>query len=168
MNKEILSREVCIAKISSIRTSAIELADTIHQVAVSTLDHCREHGDTSLIVSLLTAMPQRSGVRAEALAEWYREMSKRDIKLSRDGDAWKATCAGRQEANFLIDAAWETSPFMLTKEKSVGKTFEVEKFLQKLRGWATNEDLLADGKPAVSPAVREMASKMLSSVGTVS
>jgi hypothetical protein len=168
MNKEILSREVCIQKIGTIRTTAAELAETIHQVAVSTLDHVREHGDTSLVVSLLNACPQRSGVRAEALAEWYRKMSSKDIKVTKDKDSWAATCKGRVDENFLIEAAWETSPFMLTKEKAPGKTFELEQFLKKLRSYATNTDEIEPGVPEVSPAVRDMAAKMLANVGTVS
>jgi hypothetical protein len=161
MNIEILSREVIIARIGSIRTSATELASQVHEVAYNSLLHCKEHGDVSLLESLLNALPQRSGMRAEALAEWFRKVSTKAIRIAKDGEVWTAKCSGHKPEDFDLVLAESTSPFMLTKEKAPGKTFTVDMLLKKLRTWATETETNEDGTPKVDPTVRALASRLL-------
>ncbi len=161
MNMNILSREAIITTIGTIRTSATELAARVHEVAYNTLLHVKEHGDVSLLESLLNALPQRSGMRAEALAEWYRKVSNKAIRIAKDGEVWSAKCSGHKPEDFDLVLAESTSPFMLTKEKAPGKTFTVDMLLKKLRTWATEADTNEDGTPKVDPAVRQLASRLL-------
>ncbi len=161
MKIEILSREAAITAIGEIRTSARELAEKIHVVAYTSLVHVRDHGDTSLVVALLNAMPQRSGVRAEALAEWFRRMSSKAIRLQASDGIWSAKASGFKAEQFLLELAEDTSPFMLTKEKPVGTTFTVDMLLKKLRMWADEKGETADGKPKVDAQARALASRLV-------
>ncbi len=164
MNMNILSREAIIANIGSIRTSATELAAKVHETAYNTLVHVKEHGDVSLLESLLNALPQRSGMRAEALAEWYRKVSNKAIRIAKDGEVWSAKCSGHKPEDFDLVLAESTSPFMLTKEKAPGRTFTLEQMMKKLRTWATETETNEDGSPKVDPAVRAVASRLYAEI----
>lgn len=51
---------------------ADKLRDRIHKLAVITLDHYRQHGDTSLMAYAINGM-QKRGVHRRALIQWFQK-----------------------------------------------------------------------------------------------
>lgn len=160
MNIEIISKQDVMEFIAGIKTSAVKLQAEIHQIAVSTLDHCREHGDYRGALALVNALP--NGQRVEGLIVWYQTFSNGMLtfKKGANGERSCALSAKRVDADFDIQAAMLTDFGALTKEAKPA-TFTVEKLIKSIEQKANNVELNVDGTPKVDEAARAMSAKLV-------
>ena len=104
---KLLSQADTVKTIKSIKTRANKLQSDIHTCAVSTLAHMRDHGDYTLAVSLMNALP--SGQRVKGLAAWYKNFTNGKFTLRQDkkqGNIWVgALSKDRTAEDFLVDEA---------------------------------------------------------------
>lgn len=156
----ILTPAQVTAGLPALRKSAEELTANIHQMAVSTLDHCREHGDFRGVVALLNALPKSQ--RVQGLAAWFRHFStnKLALKLGKDG-AWGGELRkDRTGADFKVAEAMETTYADFTTE-SAPKPLKMEKFISGIEKVATDTTILPDGARKVPAEVAAVAAKMV-------
>ena len=146
----------CKTNISRIKRSGAALQKLVHETAVSTLAHIRDHGDYTLATALLDALP--TGQRVKALAHWYKHFSKGAVTFSYDSKAgWLCKIVkNRTPEMFDIDGAYATTFADLTAEKNPGSTFGVKEVLAYLKRKANDEKLLDNGEPRVSEQAREL------------
>lgn len=163
---KILSVEECASIVTEIRGSAKALQAKIHHVAVSTLVHIRDTGDTRGALALVQALP--NGQRIEGLKAWYTGMSSDKITFGKNADTGETTiklAKDRVPANFLVAEAEVTDFGSYTKEAKP-RTFTVDQLIKQLEGKATNTELNEDGSPKVEEAARMVAAKMVASYRT--
>lgn len=133
----------------------------IHECACSALDHVRAHGDTTGFVALLNALP--NGQRVKALAFWAKKFSSNKLILTKGSDkTWTAKLSkDRDDPDFQIDLACETSFADLTEEKSPEPT-TIKALLAKLSK-ASTESGNFDGTEIakVEPAARAWAASVI-------
>lgn len=159
---EILSQTAVTAVIASIKTNAVKLQGEIHQAAVSTLDHVREHGDFRGALALVCALP--NGQRVEGLIAWYSHFSNGKLTFKKDQHGQR-TCTlkrERDETDFDIEAAMLTDFGALTKEPKAN-TFGVDKLIKMLESKANNTETNSDGTPKVSEDCRAISAKLVAS-----
>ena len=149
-------------KIKSIKVRGANLQSDIHQVACSTLAHIRDHGDYTLAVSLMNAIP--TGVRVKGLALWFHHFSNGKFAVRQDkkqGNIWVGSVnKDRSPEDFLVDDAVKVTFADFTTEP-VKQEITVEKIKKYLEGLINNEVILADGKTQVSPEALETAVRLL-------
>ncbi|MGA3251817.1 MAG: hypothetical protein ABSD12_27325 [Paraburkholderia sp.] len=161
MSIRILTSAECSTAIGRIAAAGKVLQDRVHTVAVSTLDHIRQHGDYTLAVRLLDALP--NGVRVKSLAYWYSHFSKGKVKFSQNKDkTWKCNLAAdRTDADFDIEGAYATTFADLTSEKSP-ETLDVKALEKWLARTAGNSDYFpGTAIRKVSPEAQELASRLV-------
>lgn len=157
--------------IDSIAERGATLQADIHTAAVNSFNHAFVHGDNTLCTRLLDVLP--NGQRVKALAHWYSHFSNGAITLSVDPEtkSWKVNkdrFARRADlvpdVQAATERAMETTFADLTAEKDPA-TLTLERFLKSLKRTATNAENF-DGTeiPKVSPALRVVASKLVSIV----
>lgn len=165
MNIEIMSKDACSKAIRQIARIGVKLELHIHRVAVSSLAHVRDHGDTTIATNLLNALPK--GQRVKALAYWFNHFSNKMLTLTQGKDGnWNAQLdKKRMESDFRVTEAAAVSFAELTAEKDPGKTFTAEQLIKKLKAWA-NEDGFFDGTdtPKVSEEARDLAASLVASL----
>lgn len=165
MTIRILTTAECSQAIGRISAAGKVLQARVHTVAVSTLAHIRDHGDTTLAARLLDALP--NGQRVNALAFWFGHYSNGKAKFSKDkAGAWKCNLSGeRTQADFDIEGADATCFADLTKEKAVETMTlaALEKLLTKI---ADNGDSFHPGTtiPKYDRKVVIMASRLVASL----
>ena len=156
----ILSVEVCRERIASIRESARGLQDSIHEVAVGTLAHIRDHGDWTVAASLLNALP--SGQRVQTLAKWFNHFSSKQVNFYQDKKAGNVFTGklveGWKADKFDVDGAMATQYGDLEAEK-VNSTITLEKLRGMIARVANNTGTNKDRTRKVSDEVMSVASK---------
>lgn len=158
-----LSIEECTKSIGEIRGNAKSLQAQIHLVAVSTLVHVRDTGDTRGMLALVQALP--NGQRVEGLKAWATGMSSGAISFGKNADTGETTiklAKERTPAMFLIEQAEVTDYGSYTKEAKP-RTFTVEQLIKQLSSRANDTELNVDGSAKTSPEARLLASRMLKS-----
>lgn len=161
----ILSQSAVSELIAGIKTRAHTLQSEIHQAAVSTLDHAREHGDYRGALGLVNALP--NGQRVQGLIEWFREFSSGKLVFKKGNDG-AFTCElkkDRKDADFLIEAAMDTDFGTLTREAKP-RTVTVEALIKMIEQKANNTELNTDGTAKVSPEARAVAASLVASYRT--
>jgi hypothetical protein len=163
MNIQILNKDQCGRAITRIARAGAKIQALIHQVAVSTLVHARDHGDVTLIERLLNGLP--NGQRVKALAYWYAHFSDNQLTVKDvNGKFTVGIVKGRDETAFNVEGAALVTFAELTKESKPGKTFTMEQLVKKLTAWANEEGELDNGAPKVADDVRDAAAKFLSEI----
>ena len=155
-NFPILDKATIGKKISRIKRTGQALQQEIHVVAVNTLIHIRDHGDYTLAINLLDALP--NGQRVKALANWYRHFSGDAVtfNFAPDGEGWAGKLAKkRDDSQFDIEGAIATTYGDLMPEKGYS-TLTVAGVLSMLKRKANEDGLNKDGSPKVEPAAREL------------
>lgn len=156
---EILSQAAVMSVIGEIKTRASTLQASIHQAAVSTLDHCREHGDYRGALALVNALP--NGQRVEGLIAWFTHFSNGKLTFKKDQHGVRtAKLAARDASDFDMEAAMLTDFGALTKEPKAS-TLTVEKLIKMIESKANNTELNTDGTPKVDEATRAMGAKLV-------
>ncbi len=158
---EILTRSAVFEVITRIGTAAKTLQAEIHQAAVSTLDHTREHGDYRGALALVNALP--NGQRVQGLIVWFEHFSSGALKFkaNKDGAGFSAKLsAERSEDDFDIAAAMLTDYGTFTKEAKPA-TFTVDKLIKMLESKANDDRTNDDGTPKVEPSARSVAAKFV-------
>lgn len=163
MTIRILSAAECATAIGRIAAGGKSLQARIHTVAVSTLEHAREHGDTSLVTRLLDALP--NGIRVKSLAHWFSHFSDGQLVLSQDKNkSWKHNTEkfkDRVKERFDIAGAAQTTFADLTNEKAP-ETLTVKALEKMLSKVATNDGYFTGTAiPKVDPKARELASALV-------
>lgn len=156
-----LSIEECTKSIGEIRGSAKILQALIHTVAVSTLVHVRDTGDTRGALALVQALP--NGQRVEGLKAWYAGMSSNLLSFGKNQDTGETTIKlgkDRKPEQFLVTEAEATDFGSYTKEAKP-RTFSVEQLLKQLQTRANDTELNTDGSAKTSPEARMVAGKLL-------
>jgi hypothetical protein len=164
MTIAILTPAQVVAGLPTLRASAVELEANIHQYAVSTLDHCREHGDYRGAVGLLNALPK--GQRVQAVAAWFREFSSGKLALTLKDGAWGAQLRGEiatREADFRVAESMLTTYADFTKEVAP-KALTMAKFLASIERVANDTSTLPNGARKVPEAVAEVAAAMIAGI----
>jgi hypothetical protein len=167
MNIIILSQDACKKAIGQLTRITAKVQLKIHQVAVSTLVHARDHGDVSLVERLLNGLP--TGQRREALAYWYSHFSNGKLTAKAANGKFTVSIAkakDRTGEDFNIEGAALVSFAELTKESKPGKTFTMEQLIKKLESWANEDGEYEDGKPKVAQDVRDAAANILAQFDT--
>ncbi len=156
----ILDQATCGKKIDRIRKIGSALQQEIHVVAVSTLAHIRDHGDYTLAVRLLDALP--NGQRVKALAHWFGHFSGGAAKFAFDkkSDGWQCSLAkARVPEMFDIDGAYKTSFADLVAEKGYS-TLTVKGVIDYLKRKANDDGANPDGSPKVAEDARILMAKL--------
>lgn len=160
---KLLSIEECVKVTGEIRGSAKNLQSQIHLVAVSTLVHIRDTGDSRGALALVQALP--NGQCVEGLKSWYAGMSSNAISFGKNADTGETTiklAKDRTPAMFLVEAAEATDYGSYTKEAKP-RTLTAEQFLKMVADKANNTELNLDGSPKVSIEARALAARMVKS-----
>lgn len=155
----ILDQATCGKKIERIKKIGKALQSEIHSVAVSTLAHIRDHGDYTLAVSLLDALP--NGQRVKALAHWYGHFSNGAATFTFDKNGgWGAKLLkNRTPEMFDIDGAYATSFADLVAEKGYS-TLGIKEAIAYLKRKANDDGLNGDGTPKVAEDARSLFAKL--------
>lgn len=147
-------------RIKKLGKQAKSVQEEIHTLAVSCLAHVRDHGNTTLILNLINALPK--GVRREGLAVWIGRFSNSKLSVRLSGDAYTAKLDKKREAtDFDIDGAWTTPFYELTKEKRPGESLTVEKLVAWLKKKANEDGTFDDGTPKVSVEAQDLAAALV-------
>jgi len=146
-------------RISALAGNATKVQNEIHLLAVSTLDHIRQHGDFTLALRLFNALP--NGQRVKGLAVWYRHFSNKALSFNYDKKAgWGCKIAkGWSADDFNIEGAIKTSYGDLTNERNP-TTMSIEQVLRMLKRTANKTGNNADGSPLVDPKARDLCAKL--------
>lgn len=162
----IIPQAECGKKIAQIKRVGATLQKTIHEVAVSTLAHIRDHGDYTLAVQLLDALP--NGQRVKALAHWYGHFSNGAATFTFDkSGGWGAKLLkARTPEMFNIEGAYETSFADLVAEKGYS-TLNVAQVVAYLKRKADEDGLNPDGTAKVSPEARELFAVLAVEAGKI-
>lgn len=124
--KAVNTAAVAKRNIATIRKSGAKLDALIHDTAVIIMERGQEHGDVSLLLPLLQAMP-KSG-RPKALLAWFQTFS--PITVSGDGD--KAGIRKDAKApQWMVEDAKATPFWLLNPEKDV-QVFDFDKAMTAL------------------------------------
>jgi len=138
--------------IKSIATRAKNVERDIHIAACSTLAHTRDHGDYTGAVALMNALPK--GQRVKGLAVWYKHHTSGKLSMRQDkskGNILVASLAkDRTPEDFLVDEAVEITFADFTVEPEP-KEITVDRLVKYLEGIATNDEVMPNGKPKVTP-----------------
>lgn len=156
---EILSQSAVTDKVAIIGKASKALQADIHQVAVSTLDHCREHGDYRGALGLVNALP--NGQRVKALVAWYQNFSngKLTFKGGSKGEPFTAELnKTRVDSDFNVAAAMLVDYGSFTAEIAP-KTMTLEAFVKSCETKADNDEVNTDGTPKISREARAFAAK---------
>lgn len=155
-----------IQAIPLLAADAHNVQKRIHEVACSTLDHVRAHGDTTGCVALCNALPK--GQRVKALGAWFKHFSNGKLIMVYDKKAgWSAKLSkGRTDADFDVVKSMETSFADLTEERDP-VSVTIESMLRNLKRNSENTELHDDGiTPKVDPAARALAAEIVAFVRT--
>lgn len=159
----ILNATLLATRITALRGNAKNVQDEIHTLAVSCLGHVRDHGNTTLMVSLLNALPK--GVRCEALAVWVGEFSGKKLTLKLVKGVYSAKLdKARVPEDFRLEDADATPFYELTKEKRPGETLSMEKLVAWIRKKANDDTEYDDGTPKVSMEARDLAAELCAAI----
>jgi hypothetical protein len=146
-------------RISKIARVGASLQAEIHQIAVQTLGHIAAHGDYTLAVRLLDALP--NGQRVKALAFWFGRFSGNQATFSFDKEqGWQGNLKkGWVSEAFDLDGAVETTFADLVPEKGYN-TLTLDGLRAYFRRQANNDDLNPNGTPKVDPKVRDLCAAL--------
>lgn len=160
MSITIISKAAVMEFITGLKTRAVTLQAEIHQAAVSTLDHCREHGDYRGALALVNALP--NGQRVEGLMAWYTHFSNGKLSFKKDANGQRSAKLNtdRVDSDFDIEAAMLTDFGSLTKEAKPA-VFTIDKLIKFIESKANNVELNADGSPKVAEDTRAVAAKLV-------
>lgn len=155
----ILDQAACGKRIERIRKVGQALQKEIHLVAVSTLAHIRDHGDYTLAVKLLDALP--NGQRVKALAHWYGHFSQSAATFSFDkSGGWGCKLLkARTPEMFDIDGAYRTSFADLVAEKGYS-TMSLKQVVEWLKRKANEDGKNPDGTDKVAEDARTLLAKL--------
>jgi hypothetical protein len=112
--------------ITSIAGRGAKLDKDIHQAACSAVSHIIDHGDITLLVRLIAAMP-KSG-RKQALIKWSVAFSKLEVNDNKATKADTPFLYNKAKANDLT-SAMETPFWDFTATESSSKPFIVADYL---------------------------------------
>lgn len=80
-NMQTMTVKQCNAAIANIKVNGKSLDQQVQTVGLSVLQHIEAHGEVSLAIKLLAAMPK--GGRANALVDWMTQCGKVSVNLDK-------------------------------------------------------------------------------------
>jgi len=157
---DLVSVSDIMPRIATLHTDAARQQQEIHLLACSSLDHIRQHGDSTAMVALHNALP--NGTRVKALALWAGAFSnaKIQMKLDKATGEWTCKLAKRTDADFDMEGAMEISFADYSTERDY-TTLNIKAFIKGLARTASNTAKF-DGTDQlkVDPAVNALAAKL--------
>lgn len=148
--------------IDRVTSASSALVSDIHLAACSSLYHIREHGNYTGALALVKGL--HTGVRVQALAEWFKVYSKGKftVTLNPKTKEWKADLSkDRSENDFDIEGAMALSFADFRKEPSYA-TLSMDKFVKGLKRTAINSGMFAGTAiPKVSLEARALAMQLV-------
>lgn len=150
--------------IATLRASGTAMSELAHATLVSILAHVRDHGDTSLAVRFVNALP--SMARKEAVKLYVYKFSGKQLSLKLKDGVWDASLVPQRDpALFDIEGAaavnfgdYSPEPKVRTEPMTLA---DVVKALTK---FTNNQKTLANGAPQVPAEVCRAAQKALSAI----
>lgn len=137
--------------IASIRSAGKKLDARIHATGVAIMHRAADHGDCSLLPSLLDAMPK--GVRRKAFIAWVHAFS--NIRVGEKDGAFSARMIGKTHKDYAEPRPGEAfaRPFWTVEEQTVSPSAFDDNALAKAVAALIKR---AEGENAqLSPAARE-------------
>ena len=159
------------ASIKTIATAGAKLQTSIHETAIQCLMHAKQHGDVTLLASLLDAMPRST--RREDFKTWVFAFA--PIAISFDKKQGKHVCKGvniTDEDNWKLEEAEATPFWELTVDKASQQFYTPEQLVKALQSLASraereaNKQLEAGEETNVGKLV-EMSTQVNKLVGTL-
>jgi len=144
------------AAIKSIANRGKKLDADIHVAATSVLEHVKQHGDTTVVASLVSAMPKSA--RRKALIHWVKAFAPISVEQDKSGKVTAKLNPIREadKSDFAIEDAFETPFWDFTPEKEV-KPMTFEKLMAYVEKHAVEIDGVSD----------EEAAAMLTALNTI-
>ena len=164
MTIAILTPAQVTAGLPALRKAADELTDNIHQMAVSTLDHCREHGDFRGCVALLNALPKSQ--RVQGVAAWFRHFSSNKLSLKLVDGTWSAELRkdrAKDGSDFKVAEAMEVTYADFTAEVAP-KALTMAKFIGSIEKVANDTTILPSGARKVPTEIAELAARLVATI----
>lgn len=121
------------ALVNSIAKSSAKLDATIHQALVSLLVHIRDHGDTTLMTRLFSALPK--GSRLKSYFDWCEKFAPVKVKRSKDEFGQVAVKKDRSPEDFDILTAMAIAPWELPGHNKEAKALEFDAIVR----WVTTQ-----------------------------
>jgi len=166
---KLLSQADTVKSIKSIKTRANNLQRDIHICAVSTLAHMRDHGDYTLAVALMNALP--NGQRVKSVALWMKNFTNGKFTLKQDksqGNIWVgALSKDRVAEDFDIEGASKITFADFTAEATPTQVTpdSIKKYLDRLiANDETIKNALGEDQPKVTDAAKDAAKLMLAMI----
>lgn len=155
----ILSQAECGKRIKRLKSLTARVQNEIHIVAVSTLAHIRDHGDYTLTVQLLDALP--NGQRVKALAHWFGHFSNGAATFSYDKNGgWGCKLMkARTPEMFDVEGAFKTSFADLVEEKGYS-TLDIKGVIAYLKRKANDDGKNPDGTEKVAEDARTLLAQL--------
>ena len=128
--------------IKTIAKAGAKLQESIHETAMQTLMHAKQHGDVTLLASLLDAMPRST--RREDCKTWV--FAHAPIAIAYNKKENKHVCKGvniTDEGNWKLEEA-EATPFWKFTEDKASTVYTPENLLKALQGLAKKAEREAD------------------------
>jgi hypothetical protein len=129
----------------------------LHIALFSSLDHVREHGNTTGLLRLFKGLP--NGVRKQGAAVWVKKFSKGKCvpALNPQTKQWQIELSkDRTDADFDIQGAMAVTFADLTAEVAP-TTLTAEQFVKNLKKIASNTALNKNNSPKVTAEARSLA-----------
>ena len=124
--------------IKSIKTTGAKLQQAIHETGMQCLHHAQQHGDTTLLASLVDAMPRST--RREDFKLWVHAHS--PLTVSFNKKEGKHEVKGKNitdAANWKLEEA-EATPFWDFTEDKPSKLYTPEAMMHALRAIAVRAE----------------------------
>ena len=121
---KILTVKESMKAIKLIAVAGKKLDERIHEVGVSGLAHCLEHGDSTALTALCNAMPKSA--RGNALKEWITEHA--PLAWVNAKQAWKGN--GKFEGNMDDVLAHAYANPFYNKKDTAPSVFNADKYMQ--------------------------------------
>lgn len=119
--------------ITAISKSSSKLDSVIHQALVSLLVHVRDHGDTTLLERLFTAVPK--GSRIASYFAWCEKYAPLKVKRTKEEFGQVTVKKGRSPEDFNILEAMAVAPWNLPEHNREAKALEFDAIVK----WVTNQ-----------------------------
>lgn len=165
MSIKILNQADTADLIERVVTGSRTLVGDIHQALVSSLDHVREHNNTTGLLRLLNGMS--NGVRVQGMAAWIKGFSNKKCAPGQNPKTkvWKIELnPDRTDEDFDIEGASEVPFNEFTVEPS-HNTLTLKKFVKGLKRTASNTACYPGTTvPKVSESTRALAMALVQSI----
>jgi hypothetical protein len=143
------------AAIKSIKTTGGTLQQKVHDTAIQCMLHAQEHGDTTLLSSLLDAVPAM--VRNKGLHKWITDHSPLLISYDKKEQQYKVRKNKKDSANeWNIDTA-NSTPFWQYTQETTPTFFTFETLMKRMESIIAKAEAVEVEEGMTEEQVKEVA-----------